>query len=104
MIFKFDSGGVTPPYVAYQPVIVSDKRTTATQEEALAAKATKDSESGKLTSKDLYTMLKEKLKGLPSDVGAAMKQLQQLEQLSAMDFDDTFTQSIESKYLSTYKL
>ena len=101
MIFKFDSGGVTPPYVAYQPVIVSDKRTTATQEESLAAKATKDSESGKLTSKDLYTMLKEKLKGLPSDVGAAMKQLQQLEQLSAMDFDDTFTQSIESKYLST---
>jgi hypothetical protein len=52
---------------------VSDKRTTATQEESLAAKATKDSESGKLTSKDLYTMLKEKLKGLPSDVGAAMK-------------------------------
>ena len=101
MIFKFDSGGVTPPYVAYQPVIVSDKRTTATQEESLAAKATKDSESGKLTSKDLYTMLKEKLKGLPSDVGAAMHQLQQLEQLSAMDFDDTFTQSIESKYLST---
>ena len=101
MIFKFDSGGVTPPYVAYQPVIVSDKRTTATQEESLAAKATKDSESGKLTSKDLYTMLKEKLKGLPSDIGAAMKQLQQLEQLSAMDFDDTFTQSIESKYLST---
>lgn len=101
MIFKFDSGGVTPPYVAYQPVIVSDKRTTATQEEALAAKATKESESGKLTSKDLYTMLKEKLKGLPSDVGAAMNQLRQLEQLSAMDFDDTFTQSIESKYLST---
>lgn len=101
MIFKFDSGGVTPPYVAYQPVIVSDKRTTATQEESLAAKATKDSESGKLTSKDLYTMLKEKLKGLPSDVGAAMNQLKQLEQLSAMDFDDTFTQSIESKYLST---
>ena len=39
MIFKFQQGGITPPFVAYQPVIVSDKRTTATQEEAAAAKA-----------------------------------------------------------------
>lgn len=101
MIFKFQQGGITPPFVAYQPVIVSDKRTTATQEEALAAKAIKDSESGELTSKDLYTMLKEKLKGLPSDVNIAMNQLQQLEQLTKMDFDGSFTQNIESKYLST---
>lgn len=101
MIFKFQQGGITPPFVAYQPVIVSDKRTTATQEEALAAKATKDSASGQLTSKDLYTMLKEKLKGLPSDVNIAMNQLQQLEQLTQMDFDGSFTQNIESKYLST---
>ena len=101
MIFKFQQGGTTPPFVAYQPVIVSDKRTTATQEEALAAKATKDSASGELTSKDLYTMLKEKLKGLPSDVNIAMNQLQQLEQLTQMDFDSSFTQNIESKYLST---
>ena len=101
MIFKFQQGGTTPPFVAYQPVIVSDKRTTATQEEALAAKATKESESGKLSSKDLYTMLKEKLKGLPNDVNIAMNQLQQLEQLTQMDFDGSFTQNIESKYLST---
>lgn len=101
MIFKFQQGGTTPPFVAYQPVIVSDKRTTATQEEALAAKATKESESGELSSKDLYTMLKEKLKGLPNDVNIAMNQLQQLEQLTSMDFDGSFTQNIESKYLST---
>ena len=101
MIFKFQQGGTTPPFVAYQPVIVSDKRTTATQEEALAAKATKESESGKLSSKDLYTMLKEKLKGLPNDVNIAMNQLQQLEQLTSIDFDGSFTQNIESKYLST---
>lgn len=101
MIFKFQQGGATPPFAAYQPVIVSDKRTTATQEEALAAKATKESESGKLSSKDLYTMLKEKLKGLPNDVNVAMNQLQQLEQLTSMDFDGSFTQNIESKYLST---
>ena len=46
-------------------------------------------------------MLKEKLKGLPSDVNIAMNQLQQLEQLTQMDFDGSFTQNIESKYLST---
>lgn len=101
MIFKFQQGGTTPPFVAYQPVMGSDKRTTATQEEALAAKATKESESGELSSKDLYTMLKEKLKGLPNDVNIAMDQLQQLEQLTSMDFDGSFTQNIESKYLST---
>lgn len=101
MIFKFQQGGTTPPFVAYQPVMGSDKRTTATQEEVLAAKATKESESGELSSKDLYTMLKEKLKGLPNDVNIAMDQLQQLEQLTSMDFDGSFTQNIESKYLST---
>lgn len=101
MIFKFQQGGTTPPFVAYQPVIVSDKRTTATQEKVLAAKATKESKSGKLSSKDLYTMLKGKLKGLPNDVNIAMNQLQQLEQLTSMDFDGSFTQNIESKYLST---
>ena len=42
MIFKFDQGGITPPYVAYQPVIVSDKRTSAIPEEAAAAKVASD--------------------------------------------------------------
>lgn len=100
MIFKFDQGGVTPPYVAYQPVIVSDKRTTTTQEEAAAAKVASDSDKGKLTSKDLYTMLKEKLKGLPSDVDAAMWKLQSVEESLNLDFFHDFTSNIENKYLN----
>ena len=100
MIFKFDQGGTTPPYVAYQPVIVSDKRTTATQEEAAAAKVASDSDKGKLTSKDLYTMLKEKLKGLPSDVDAAMWKLQSVEESLNLDFFHDFTSNIENKYLN----
>ena len=100
MIFKFDQGGATPPYVAYQPVIVSDKRTTATQEEAVAAKVASDSDKGKLTSKDLYTMLKEKLKGLPSDVDAAMWKLQSVEESLNLDFFHDFTSNIENKYLN----
>ena len=100
MIFKFDQGGATPPYVAYQPVIVSDKRTTATQEEAAAAKVACDADKGKLTSKDLYTMLKEKLKGLPSDVDAAMWKLQSVEESLNLDFFHDFTSNIENKYLN----
>ena len=98
MIFKFDQGGITPPYVAYQPVIVSDKRTTTTQE--AAAKVASDSDKGKLTSKDLYTMLKEKLKGLPSDVDAAMWKLQSVEESLNLDFFHDFTSNIENKYLN----
>lgn len=86
MIFKFQQGGTTPPYVAYQPVIVSDKRTSAIPEEAAAAKVASDADKGKLTSKDLYTMLKEKLKGLPSDVDVAMWKLQSVEESLNLDF------------------
>lgn len=100
MIFKFQQGGATPPYVAYQPVIVSDKRTSATQEEAAAAKVASDSDKGKLTSKDLYTMLKEKLKGLPSDVDTAMWKLQSVEESLNLDFFNDFTSSIENRYLN----
>lgn len=100
MIFKFDQGGVAPPYVAYQPVIVSDKRTSAIPEEAAAAKVASDADKGKLTSKDLYTMLKEKLKGLPSDVDVAMWKLQSVEESLNLDFFHDFTSNIENRYLN----
>lgn len=100
MIFKFDQGGATPPYVAYQPVIVSDKQTSAIPEEAVAAKVASDADKGKLTSKDLYTMLKEKLKGLPSDVDVAMWKLQSVEESLNLDFFHDFTSNVENRYLN----
>ena len=100
MIFKFQQGGTTPPYVAYQPVIVSDKRTSAIPEEAAAAKVASDADKGKLTSKDLYTMLKEKLKGLPSDVDVAMWKLQSVEESLNLDFFHDFTSNVENRYLN----
>ena len=100
MIFKFDWGGATPPYVAYQPVIVSDKRTSAIPEEAVAAKVASDADKGKLTSKDLYTMLKEKLKGLPSDVDVAVWKLQSVEESLNLDFFHDFTSNVENRYLN----
>ena len=101
MIFKFQQGGVTPPYVAYQPVIVSDKRTTSPLE--MAEKVATDSEKGKLSDKDLYTMLKEKLKGLPSDVEEAMTKIQQVENIAKMDFDGSLSQNLSFKYLNALK-
>ncbi len=101
MIFKFQQGGVTPPYVAYQPVIVSDKRTTSPSE--MAEKVATDSEKGKLSDKDLYTMLKEKLKGLPSDVEEAMFKIQQVENIAKMDFDGSLSQNLSFKYLNALK-
>ena len=100
MIFKFQQGGTTPPFVAYQPVIVSDKRTSAIPEEAVAAKVASDADKGKLTSKDLYTMLKEKLKGLPSDVDVAMWKLQSVEESLNLDFFHDFTSNVENRYLN----
>lgn len=100
MIFKFDQGGATPPFVAYQPVIVSDKRTSAIPEEAVAAKVASDADKGKLTSKDLYTMLKEKLKGLPSDVDVAMQKLQSVEESLNLDFFHDSTSNVENRYLN----
>lgn len=101
MIFKFQQGGVTPPYVAYQPVIVSDKRTTSPSE--MAEKVATDSEKGKLSDKDLYTMLKEKLKGLPSDVEEAMTKIQQVENIAKMDFDGSLSQNLSFKYLNALR-
>lgn len=101
MIFKFQQGGITPPYVAYQPVIVSDKRTTSPSE--MAEKVAIDSEKGKLSDKDLYTMLKEKLKGLPSDVEEAMTKIQQVENIAKMDFDGSLSQNLSFKYLNALK-
>lgn len=101
MIFKFQQGGVTPPYVAYQPVIVSDKRTTSPSE--MAEKVATDSEKGKLSDKDLYIMLKEKLKGLPSDVEEAMTKIQQVEKIAKMDFDGSLSQNLSFKYLNALK-
>jgi hypothetical protein len=77
---------------------VSDKRTSAIPEEAAAAKVASD--KGKLTSKDLYTMLKEKLKGLPSDVDVAMWKLQSVEESLNLDFFHDFTSNIENRYLN----
>lgn len=74
MIFKFQQGGSTiPPLVSYQPVMVTSD---GTSEAANVAGSSKSSdESSDLTDKDLLKML-EKLDGLPNDMQALTKVLQ----------------------------
>lgn len=68
MIFKFQQGGsAIPPFVSYQPVMVTNDNTSGAANIAESSKS--QEESSDLTDKDLLKML-EKLEGLPNDMQA----------------------------------
>lgn len=74
MIFKFQQGGSTiPPFVSYQPVMVTSDGTSGAADVAGSSKSSDGSSD--LTDKDLLKML-EKLDGLPNDMQALTKVLQ----------------------------
>ena len=74
MIIKFQQGGSTiPPFVSYQPVMVTSDGTSRTADVAGSSKSSEGSSD--LTDKDLLKMLKE-LDGLPNDMQALTKVLQ----------------------------
>ena len=71
MIFKFQQGGSSiPPFVSYQPVMITNSGASGTASTAGSSK-----ESSDLTDKDLLKML-EKLDGLPNDMQALTETLQ----------------------------
>ena len=74
MIFKFQQGGsAIPPLVSYQPVMITSDGTSGAADIAGSSKSS--NESSDLTDKDLLKML-EKLDGLPNDMQALTKVLQ----------------------------
>ena len=74
MIFKFQQGGsAIPPLVSYQPVMVTNNGASETASTVGSSKSSE--ESSDLTDKDLLKML-EKLDGLPNDMQALTKVLQ----------------------------
>lgn len=97
MIFKFQQGGAMPPFVSYTPVIIQDRRTLGTGEEESSEKSSKN--TGQITEKDALGMIKEMLKGLPSDQSIAMKQIAPLFQGPLSRWDTSSSTSIASKYL-----
>ncbi len=92
MIFKFDQGGWIPPLASYTPVIVSDKRVPAATQE------TSNKSDGGLSNKEIFSMIKDRFKGLPSDQQAVMAKLTPIFAPTNI-WDPSTTGSIESKYL-----
>lgn len=92
MIFKFDQGGWMPPLASYTPVIVSDKRVPTTTQE------TSSKSEGGLTNKEIFSMIKDRFKGLPSDQQAVMAKLSPIFAPTNI-WDPSTTASTESKYL-----
>ena len=72
MIFTLQQGGgIAPPLVSYQPIMVTGRPTEVSQ----ASTETKEEQNGDLTDKDLLKTL-EKLDGLSSDTSVLAQKLQ----------------------------
>ena len=70
MIMKFQQGGsAIPPFVSYQPVMVTSDGTSGAAAADVAGSSKSSEGSSDLTDKDLLKML-EKLEGLPNDMKA----------------------------------
>lgn len=102
-IIKFQQGGQSslPAFVDYKPVIVSDEAAGVSSSTTASTKSSSSSGSD-LTNKDIMSMLKSELDGLPNDVEALTKQLQNF------FIDDKLgmgsTSSIETRYLQALSL
>lgn len=102
MIMKFQQGGSTiPPFVSYQPVMVTSDGTSGAAAADVAG-SSKSEGSSDLTDKDLLKMM-EKLEGLPND----MKALTDI--LSDFYVDQQYspfpnTANIASRYLQALQL
>ena len=92
MILKFDKGGWMPPLASYTPVIVSDKRVPATTQ------SESSKSDGGLTNKEIFSMIKDRFQGLPSDQQAVMAKLTPIFAPTNV-WDPSTTASTESKYL-----
>ena len=99
MIKKFQQGGQSslPAFVSYRPLVMSDADGEA------SAEASSSKESGSdLTDKDLMSMLKSELDGLPNDVAALTEQLSNFYLDQQLGFGNTA--SIETRYLKALSL
>lgn len=93
-IKKFQSGGGVLPFNYYTPVVITDTSTAST------ASASKSDTAGKLTEKDLFTLLS-KIDGLPSDVEQVISTFSSLfNQDNIFSVGDADISDISTKYLS----
>ena len=101
MIFKFQQGGSTiPPLVSYQPIMITNSGASETASTAGSSKSSE--ESSDLTDKDLLKML-EKLDGLPNDMQALTKVLQNF-YIDQQYSPSPNTTNIASRYLQALQM
>lgn len=101
MIFKFQQGGSTiPPLVSYQPIMITNNGASDTTSTVGSSKSSK--ESSDLTDKDLLKML-EKLDGLPNDMQALTKVLQDF-YIDQQYSPSPNTTNIASRYLQALQM
>ena len=102
MIKKFQQGGQSslPAFVSYRPVVMSDSNEKATVADASSSKSS--DKGADLTDKDLMSMLKSELDGLPNDVAALTEQLSNFYLDQQLGFGSTA--SIETRYLKALSL
>ena len=101
MIFKFQQGGsAIPPLVSYQPVMVTNNGASETASTVGSSKSSE--ESSDLTDKDLLKML-EKLDGLPNDMQALTKVLQNF-YIDQQYSPSPNTTNIASRYLQALQM
>ena len=101
MIFKFQQGGsAIPPLVSYQPVMVTNNGASETASTVGSSKSSE--ESSDLTDKDLLKML-EKLDGLPNDMQALTKVLQNF-YIDQQYSPSPNTANIASRYLQALQI
>lgn len=101
MIFKFQQGGSTiPPLVSYQPIMITNNGASDTTSTVGSSKSSE--ESSDLTDKDLLKML-EKLDGLPNDMQALTKVLQDF-YIDQQYSPSPNTTNIASRYLQALQM
>lgn len=101
MIFKFQQGGsAIPPLVSYQPIMITNSGASETASMAGSSKSSE--ESSDLTDKDLLKML-EKLDGLPNDMQALTKVLQNF-YIDQQYSPSPNTTNIASRYLQALQM
>ena len=101
MIFKFQQGGsAIPPLVSYQPIMITNSGASETA--SMAGPSKSSEESSDLTDKDLLKML-EKLDGLPNDMQALTKVLQNF-YIDQQYSPSPNTANIASRYLQALQM
>lgn len=101
MIFKFQQGGsAIPPLVSYQPIMITNSGASETANMAGSSKSSE--ESSDLTDKDLLKMLEE-LDGLPNDMQALTKVLQNF-YIDQQYSPSPNTTNIASRYLQALQM